>query len=141
MSGYPMRPDEDKPTTYTYGRIDDLNLEATITQVLDRWPCAGLAVGVVTDGNLTWFHGHGLADVAAKTPITEDTVFRIGSITKTFTAVAVMQLWEKGLIDLDAPANYYLQTFRLLLRQLLLLRKDGVGPVSVTSSRKLRAYE
>ena len=33
----------------------------------------------------------------------EDTVFRIGSITKTFTAVAVMQLWEQGLIDLDAP--------------------------------------
>src|SRR5215213_4961798 len=36
-------------------------------------------------------------------------VFRIGSITKTFTAVAVMQLWEQGLVDLDAPANDYLR--------------------------------
>ena len=46
-------------------------------------------------------------------PITEDTVFRIGSITKTFTAIAVMQLWERGLVDLDAPANDYLRSFRL----------------------------
>ena len=44
----------------------------------------------------------------------EDTVFRIASLTKTFTAVAVMQLWEQGLVDLDAPANDYLRTFRLV---------------------------
>jgi CubicO group peptidase (beta-lactamase class C family) len=54
-------------------------------------------VGVVRDGRLERFHGHGLADIASKTPITEDTVFRIGSITKTFTAIALMQLWERGL--------------------------------------------
>ena len=58
-----------------------------------------MAVAVITDGGLTWFHGHGLADVADQTPITEDTVFRIASLTKTFTAVAVMQLWEQGLVD------------------------------------------
>ena len=44
----------------------------------------------------------------------EDTVFRIASLTKTFTAIAVMQLWEQGLVDLDAPANDYLRTFRLV---------------------------
>ncbi|HEX5948204.1 MAG TPA: serine hydrolase domain-containing protein, partial [Actinomycetota bacterium] len=43
-----------------------------------------------------------------------DTVFRIGSITKTFTAIAVMQLWEQGLVDLDAPANEYLGAFKLI---------------------------
>ena len=99
---------------HAYGRIDDLDLKATIAQVLDRWPCAGLAIAVIADGGIAWFHGHGFADVAAKTPVTEDTVFRIGSITKTFTAVAVMQLWEQGLVDLDAPANDYLRTFRLV---------------------------
>jgi CubicO group peptidase (beta-lactamase class C family) len=97
-----------------YSGIDNLDLEATIAQVLDRWPSAGLAVAVIADGALAWFHGHGLADVAAKTPITEDTVFRIGSITKTFTAIAVMQLCEQGLVNLDAPANDYLRTFRLV---------------------------
>lgn len=82
--------------------------------MLDRWPSAGLAVGVVRDGTLEWFHGHGVADVEAGTPVTEDTVFRIGSITKTFTAIAVMQLWEQGRVDLDAPAGDYLRSFRLV---------------------------
>ena len=110
----PTGRDQAEHTKHGYGWIDDLSLKATIDQVLDRWPCAGLAVAVVADGNIVWFRGHGLADVAAKTPITEDTVFRIGSITKTFTAVAVMQLCEQGLLDLDAPANDYLHTFRLV---------------------------
>jgi CubicO group peptidase (beta-lactamase class C family) len=114
MSASPTQHDEGEQPTQTYGQIDDLDLKATVTQVLDRWPCAGLAVAVIADGGLAWFHGHGLADVAAKTPITEDTVFRVASLTKTFTAVAVMQLWEQGLVDLDAPANDYLRTFRLI---------------------------
>ena len=114
MSTFATHPSEGEHTTYAYSRIDDRKLKATLAQVLDRWPCAGLAVAVITDGGLAWFHGHGLADVAAKTPITGDTVFRIASLTKTFTAVAVMQLWERGLVDLDAPANDYLRTFRLV---------------------------
>ena len=108
-----------------YGRVDDAALTATIAQVLDRWPSAGLAVAVIADGALAWFHGHGLADTAAKKPITQDTVFRIGSITKTFTAVAVMQLREDGLLDLDAPANEYLRTFRLVPR------KSNLRPATV----------
>ena len=114
MNEYAIRPEGDQPATYAYGRIADLNLEATIAQVLDRWPCAGLAVAVVRESGIMWFYGQGLADVAGKTPITEGTVFRVGSITKVFTATAVMQLWEKGLVDLDAPANNYLHTFQLV---------------------------
>jgi CubicO group peptidase (beta-lactamase class C family) len=55
-----------------------------------------------------------VADIASGTPVTEDTVFRIGSITKTFTAIAVLQLWEQGLVDLDAPADDYPRAFRLV---------------------------
>ena len=114
MDAWPIRPEESGSATHSYRPIDDLDLTATVTQILDRWPCAGLAVGVITDEGLAWFHGHGFADVGAETPITQDTVFRIGSITKTFTAIAVMQLWERGLVDLDAPANDYLRSFRLV---------------------------
>ena len=114
MSASPTRGDEGEHTTHAYGPIDDVGLKATVAQVLDRWPCAGLAVVVIRDGELAWFHGHGLADVAARTPITEATAFRIASLTKTFTGIAVMQLWEQGLVDLDAPANDYLRTFRLV---------------------------
>jgi len=78
MSASQIRPDEGEHTTYAYGRIDARELTATLAQVLDRWPCAAIAIAVITEGGLTWFHGHGLADVGAKTPITEETVFRIG---------------------------------------------------------------
>jgi CubicO group peptidase (beta-lactamase class C family) len=93
--------------------VDELQLRRTVVQVLNRWPSAGVAVGVVGGGALEWFLGHGVADIPSKEPITQDTAFRIGSVTKTLTAVAVMQLWEQGLIDLDAPADEYLRTFRL----------------------------
>ena len=94
--------------------INELDLKPKVAEALDRRPSAGLAVVLVRNGSLEWFLGHGVADVESKEPITEDTVFRIGSITKTFTAIAVMQLCERGLVDLDAPANDYLRTFRLI---------------------------
>jgi CubicO group peptidase (beta-lactamase class C family) len=95
-------------------KIDQLELTTRVRQILNRWPTVGLAVGVVRNGSLDFFHGHGVADIATSTPITEDTVFRVASITKTFTAIAVMQLWEQGLVDLDAPANDYLSAYRLI---------------------------
>jgi CubicO group peptidase (beta-lactamase class C family) len=94
-------------------KIDKVELKARISGIVSRWPAVGLAVGVVHDGRLE-FYGHGVADIGSGTPITADTVFRIASITKLFTAVAVMQLWEQGLIDLDRPANDYLRAFRLI---------------------------
>jgi CubicO group peptidase (beta-lactamase class C family) len=94
--------------------IDELAMRSRVRGILNRWPAVGLAVGVIRDGSLDFFHGHGLADIASNTPVTEDTVFRIASITKTFTAIAVMQLHEQGLIDLDAPANDYLRAYPLI---------------------------
>ncbi len=94
--------------------IDEPELNARVQEILNRHPAVGLAVGVVRGGSLAFFYGHGVADIASSTPITEDTVFRIGSITKTFTAIAVMQLWEQGLLDLDAPANDYLRAYQLI---------------------------
>jgi CubicO group peptidase (beta-lactamase class C family) len=92
----------------------DITLNARIDEILNRHPAVGLAVGVVRHGRLELFSGHGLADIASNTPVTEGTVFRIGSVTKTFTAIAVLQLWEQGRVDLDAPANDYLRGYRLI---------------------------
>jgi CubicO group peptidase (beta-lactamase class C family) len=94
--------------------IDQLQIEGSVDRILNRWPAVGLALGVVRDGSLEFFSGHGFANIESATPVTEDTVFRIGSITKTFTAIAVMQLWERGLVDLDAAANDYLRAYRLV---------------------------
>jgi CubicO group peptidase (beta-lactamase class C family) len=75
---------------------DEVELGTRVGRALNRWPTAGLAVGVVRDGSFAWFHGSGVADVRSGTPVDEDTVFRIASITKTITAIAVMQRWEQG---------------------------------------------
>jgi CubicO group peptidase (beta-lactamase class C family) len=96
------------------GVINESDLRAKVNVILNRHPAVGLAVGVVCDGRLEFFYGHGLAKIASHTPITEDTVFRIASLTKTFTAIAIMQLWEQERIDLDAPANDYLRAYHLV---------------------------
>ena len=95
-------------------KVDRQDLQTRVAEILNRQPAVGLAVGVVRDGSLAFFSGHGLADIASHIPVTEDTVFRVGSLTKTFTAIAVMQLMEQGLVDLDAPANDYLRAYRLV---------------------------
>ncbi|MFN8536412.1 MAG: serine hydrolase domain-containing protein [Thermomicrobiales bacterium] len=75
---------------------DPVELRARIEAILNRHPAVGLALGMVRGESIEFFHGHGLADIASHRPVTEDTVFRIGSITKPITASAVMQLWERG---------------------------------------------
>ncbi|HEX6843512.1 MAG TPA: serine hydrolase domain-containing protein, partial [Actinomycetota bacterium] len=74
----------------------DVELHDRVARILHRWPAVGLAVGVVREGGLESFVAHGVADIASGTPVTQDTVVRVASITKTFTAVAVLQLWERG---------------------------------------------
>ena len=76
---------------------------AAVQKVLDdtRVPGAGLAL-VRLDG-VEWAGGVGYADRDAKTPVTADTHFRAGSISKTFVAGALVQLYEDGELDIDAP--------------------------------------
>lgn len=92
--------------------LNETGLRQAIDRVLAANPVVGLAIGVVRDGGLAFFHSHGVADLSGR-PIRPDTVFRIASITKTVTAVAIMQLHEQGVIDLDAPAQAYLRSYRL----------------------------
>src|SRR4051794_32063453 len=97
--------------------LGEPQMQTRVDEILNRWPAVGLAFGVVRDGSLEFFSAHGVADIATGTPVTEDTVFRVASITKTFTAIAVMQLVEQGVVDLDAPANDYLRAYRIVPRE------------------------
>lgn len=70
---------------------------------------AGAAVAVVQDGQVLFIKGYGYADVANNIPVDpEKTVFTLGSLTKIFTWTAVMQLVERGQLDLDVDVNTYL---------------------------------
>lgn len=89
-----------------------IDLGPDLREILHRHPAVGLAVTVLRDGAVE-HHLHGLADLGTGESVEADTVFRIGSVTKTMTAIAVMQLVERGLVDLDAPATEVLRSFRL----------------------------
>ncbi len=56
---------------------------------------------------------HGFADLATQAPVTPDTVFEIGSISKSFTALALLQQWEHGKLDFHLPVSHYLPWFDL----------------------------
>ena len=73
----------------------------------------GLAVGVVRDGELVHTVDIGDAAVGEHRPVSSRSIFRVGSISKTFTGIAIMQLVAAGRVDLDGPVNEYLRDFRV----------------------------
>ncbi len=68
----------------------------------------GLSACIVKNDRLVWSRGFGWADIENKTPMTDRTILNIGSASKTITATAVMQLWERGRFKLDDDVNKYL---------------------------------
>ncbi|HEV2805222.1 MAG TPA: serine hydrolase domain-containing protein [Chthoniobacterales bacterium] len=84
-------------------------LDALIPAQLQNRDMAGAVISVVKDGQVLLAKGYGYADFAARKPVVADaTLFRPGSISKVFTATAVMQLVEQGKVDLDRDVNDYL---------------------------------
>lgn len=88
------------------------NLGAEITGGMQRIPIPGLAIGVWHDG-IEQVAGFGVTSVENPLPVTPDTLFQVGSISKTFTATALMMLMEAGKVDLDTPVRTYLPDFQL----------------------------
>lgn len=68
----------------------------------------GLAIAVVRDGATLFIKGYGIADVENDVPVTPETVFDIASVTKTFTAAAIMRLADSGRVNIDRPVREYL---------------------------------
>src|SRR5262249_57579965 len=102
-------------------------LDAKIQAGMARYGIPGVAVGVLAHGR-EYVQGYGVTNVDYPVPVDGDTLFRIGSTTKTFTGTTVMRLVEQGTLDLDATARTYLPHFHtpdpsvappVTLRQLL----------------------
>ena len=85
--------------------------EAAISASMSRQSIAGLSIAVVSDGEVRWANGYGFADLENFVPFTATTVWRLGSVSKPITAVAAMQLAERGKLDLDAPIQSYCPAF------------------------------
>jgi len=87
-------------------------LDERIEAAMARYHVPGVAVGVFWQGH-EHLKGFGVTNVDHPLPVDAETVFRIGSTTKTFTATAMMRLAEQGKVDLAAPARRYLPDLKL----------------------------
>ena len=86
-------------------------IEAAITALMSSKHIPGLSIAIVSDNQLRWQSGYGMADLENSVPAKAATVYRIASVAKPLTAVAAMQLVEKDNLNLDAPIQKYVPTF------------------------------
>lgn len=77
-------------------------IEKEAKDFLQQWNLAGITMSIVKDGKLVFAHGYGYSDVEAKQPVNPGSLFRIASVSKLITAVAIMKLVEKKAITLDS---------------------------------------
>jgi D-alanyl-D-alanine carboxypeptidase len=88
-------------------------LEAWIDSQMAYRGLPGMSVGIVYNQDLIWSKGFGYSDVDNKTPATPKTLYRMASVTKLFTATAIMQLRDTGKLHLDDPIAKYLPWFKI----------------------------
>ena len=84
-------------------------IESTIINVMKMGKIPGLSVGIIEEGETEYANGFGARNLEENLPMTADTLFGIGSTTKSFTAISIMQLFEQGKIDLNAPLKDYIE--------------------------------
>ena len=109
-----------------------------------------LSIALVDDQEIVWSKGFGFANPKDKTPVTDETIYRVGSVSKLFTDIAIMQLVEQRKLALDAPVTRYLPEFSprnpfgkpITLRQLMshrsgLVREPPVGNYFETTEPSL----
>ena len=94
-------------------RQDDQALAARVTEAMARLRVPGVAVGILHQGEET-VTGFGVTNVDHPLPVDGDTLFQIGSTTKTVTGTTAMRLVEMGKLDLDAPVRTYLPRLRMV---------------------------
>jgi CubicO group peptidase (beta-lactamase class C family)/D-alanyl-D-alanine dipeptidase len=131
--------DENVPARPDYAEATEL-LESSIEWQMETKQLPALSIALVDDQEIVWAQGFGYADPDDSVPADAGTVYRVGSVSKLFTDIAVMQLVERGELDLDAPVTEYLPDFTpgnrfgtpITLRQLMshragLVREPPLG--------------
>lgn len=99
--------------TFAQGNFIKDSLDTYIKREMTRWNLPGLAIAVVKDGKVIFMKGYGYADVAKKTPVTENTEFQIASNSKAFTGTSVALLEHYGKLKLDDLVKTHLPYFKM----------------------------
>lgn len=139
------------PARQDYAKVAEA-LRPFIESQMEVSGIPALSLAIVDDRQIVWAQGFGLADPKRKIPATAETVYRIGSVSKLFTDIGIMERVERGEINLDAPVGTYLPDFQprnpfgkpVTLRELMshrsgLLREPPVGNYFETSEPSLAA--
>jgi len=110
ISATACRPAQTPPADQRYVQ----QLQPLLEQFVQWQEIPGLAIGVVENNRLAYAHAFGVKQLGAPAyPLTTRSLFHMASITKPFVATAIMQLVERGAVDLDAPVVKYLPYFRI----------------------------
>src|SRR6185436_16162171 len=102
--------------------------EKQADELRTRLRIPGMSAVIVKDQRVLWAKGFGFADLENRIPATPDTLYHIASLTKTFAATLLMQLVEKGQLDLDEPLSHYSSDFKdgsVKIKHLLSHTSDG----------------
>ncbi|MCU1243445.1 MAG: hypothetical protein JWO71_4171 [Candidatus Acidoferrum typicum] len=128
-------------------------IEKAVSAFMSANSIPGISVAIVQNGHPVWSAGFGMSDLEDSAPATSSTLYRLGSISKPITAVAILQLYERGKLDLDVPVQKYCPVFpqkdspittRQLLAHLSGIRhynQDGKGDVPEDSARHFASME
>lgn len=88
-------------------------IDPIIGKIMESYVIPGLAVGIVKDNEIVFQKGYGVKNIDLKTKITKESLFHMASVSKPFVATAIVQLMEKGKIDINDPVVKYLTYFKL----------------------------
>ena len=128
-------------------------VEKAVSAFMTANSIPGISIAIVQNGRPVWSAGFGMSDLEDSAPSTSSTLYRLGSVSKPITAVAILQLYERGKLDLDAPVQKYCPAFpqkdspitaRQLLAHLSGIRhynQDGKGDVPEDSARHFASME
>src|SRR5215471_21319210 len=90
--------------------LDTMQIQARVSELLSEYRIPSAAIGILRGGEITDFT-IGVKNLSTEEPATTDTIYQCGSMTKTWTALAFMQLVDEGKVGLDEPVRSYLPDF------------------------------
>lgn len=133
-------------TNLSAQEVSTTTFSDTVNALMEDYHIPGAAVAIIEGGEVVFAEGFGVTDTQTGEPVTADTVFPIGSISKSFTALAALQLVEQGLLDLDAPISTYVSDLTLaeddaadqITLRMLLTHTAGFGDIVLPT---LEQYE
>ncbi len=94
--------------------FDADSLRENVEHLREQWKVPGVSLGIVRSGDVVFMEGFGVRDIESKAPFTPDTLIRVASTTKSFTAALVGQLVDDGVVEWDRPVREYHPDFQMV---------------------------